>query len=158
MQMGYGLRVEDWELWVATLSLWLCSNALLWCAVARIGEVPQAVEFGNGLWLKFAWCFCMKWAASWHNRLNKFGASIPDLHHFVAYNLCGLCRYHYPCMSADAPNIAVGAATRFRTVAKTVFLNIKKYLKSGFVLKNFFVNNRIVVILLNSQKISTLKL
>ena len=54
--------------------------------------------------------------------------------------------------------IAVGAATRFRTVAKTVFLNIKKYLKSGFVLKNFFVNNRIVVILLNSQKISTLKL
>jgi len=61
-------------------------------------------------------------------------------------------------MSADAPNVAVGAATHFRAVAKTVFLNIKKYLKSGFVLKNFFVNNRIVVILLNSQKISTLKL
>lgn len=61
MQMGYGLRVEGRNFSILYfMSLWLCCNALLWRAVERIGEVPQAEVFGNGLWLKFAWCFCMK--------------------------------------------------------------------------------------------------
>ena len=57
---------------------------------------------GGGRWLRVS-SFYIKRAASWHNRLNNFGASALDLHHFAENNPDGLCRRPYPRRSADSP-------------------------------------------------------